>query len=162
MKSANVIVCRPKVKKNFSKFNGPTSGYIVSCWELAHYYDMGFWKSFRRMVIFFHHDSLKVVLYFNKIKFQIKKFDSKRRIIRLVLYLMILSYQFYTLNLTINDLLGGRGWWLVKGVSLRDPFLFALLRSLQLIFLYSSKHKTGEINFFKSPYRTNFFLFNLI
>jgi hypothetical protein len=24
----------------------------------------------------------------------------------------------------INDLLGGRGWWLVKGALVRGPFLF--------------------------------------
>jgi hypothetical protein len=28
------------------------------------------------------------------------------------------------LRLFINDLLGGRGWWLVKGALVRGPFLF--------------------------------------
>ena len=29
-----------------------------------------------------------------------------------------------TIQLIINDLLGGRGWWLVKGALVRGPFLF--------------------------------------
>jgi len=28
-------------------------------------------------------------------------------------------------KITINDLLGGRGWWLVKGALVRGPFLFS-------------------------------------
>ena len=31
-----------------------------------------------------------------------------------------------TYKLLINDLLGGRGWWLVKGALVRGPFLFQL------------------------------------
>jgi hypothetical protein len=27
-------------------------------------------------------------------------------------------------QIIINDLLGGRGWWLVKGALVRGPFLF--------------------------------------
>ena len=29
-------------------------------------------------------------------------------------------------KLILNDLLGGRGWWLVKGALVRGPFLFPL------------------------------------
>jgi hypothetical protein len=31
-----------------------------------------------------------------------------------------------TYKLIINDLLGGRGWWLVKGALVRGPFLLKL------------------------------------
>jgi hypothetical protein len=42
-----------------------------------------------------------------------------------VLYIMNLFNSPLTiLKLTINDLLGGRGWWLVKGALVRGPFLF--------------------------------------
>jgi hypothetical protein len=30
-------------------------------------------------------------------------------------------------QLLLNDLLGGRGWWLVKGALVRGPFFFARL-----------------------------------
>ncbi|HVT85872.1 MAG TPA: DUF4290 domain-containing protein [Chitinophagaceae bacterium] len=30
-----------------------------------------------------------------------------------------------SINFSLNDLLGGRGWWLVKGALVRGPFLFA-------------------------------------
>ena len=29
-----------------------------------------------------------------------------------------------SINDILNDLLGGRGWWLVKGALVRGPFLF--------------------------------------
>jgi len=43
-------------------------------------------------------------------------------------YILLLSLKF-----TINDLLGGRGWWLVKGVLVRDPFLY-LSQMTQILF----------------------------
>ena len=30
-----------------------------------------------------------------------------------------------SINYSLNDLLGGRGWWLVKGALVRGPFLYA-------------------------------------
>ena len=51
----------------------------------------------------------------------------------LVSSLLFFIRSFYSpltfLKLTINDLLGGRGWWLVKGALVRGPFLLRFVSS---------------------------------
>ena len=32
-----------------------------------------------------------------------------------------------SINFSLNDLLGGRGWWLVKGALVRGPFLLPMI-----------------------------------
>lgn len=56
--------------------------------------------------------------------------------------LITLNHSGFTLNrnetylsFTLNDLLGGRGWWLVKGALVRGPFLF--------VFTVNTKNKNG-------------------
>ncbi len=45
----------------------------------------------------------------------------------LVSYLLIFSRLHpLTIQSIINDLLGGRGWWLVKGALVRGPFLLPM------------------------------------
>ena len=39
-------------------------------------------------------------------------------------FILIRNASPLTLRLSINDLLGGRGWWLVKGALVRGPFLY--------------------------------------
>ena len=41
------------------------------------------------------------------------------------IYLNLFDSPLTIFKITINDLLGGRGWWLVKGALVRGPFLFA-------------------------------------
>lgn len=40
-----------------------------------------------------------------------------------VIHTITVTYKLYPLKL-LNDLLGGRGWWLVKGALVRGPFLY--------------------------------------
>ena len=52
------------------------------------------------------------------------------KILVLCLYLKYTNLLISPLNISkhkdiLNDLLGGRGWWLVKGALVRGPFLFA-------------------------------------
>jgi len=44
-----------------------------------------------------------------------------------------------SINYSLNDLLGGRGWWLVEGDQVRVPFLFALLLGPKGLFPFPGK-----------------------
>jgi hypothetical protein len=47
---------------------------------------------------------------------------------------------------TINDLLGGRGWWLVKGALVRGPFLFAHTSAQLYLHLLMEELENMEYN----------------
>jgi hypothetical protein len=38
---------------------------------------------------------------------------------------LIIRFTLNRIETILNDLLGGRGWWLVKGALVRGPFLFS-------------------------------------